>query len=177
MRKIVITGFMAAGKTTVARALARRLSAAFVDLYELIVAREGRTVPELIEEEGEARFREAEAGALLEALRTEAEHGVVIALGGGAWTVERNRALIAEHGATTVWLDAPFELCWQRIMLGAQDASATVRPLARSREQALALYDARQTCYGLAHLRVPADAARTADDLAHEIIRRGSEGR
>ncbi|MBA3569272.1 MAG: hypothetical protein H0W28_07985 [Pyrinomonadaceae bacterium] len=36
----------------------------------------------------------------------------VIALGGGAWTLPGNRNLIASASGTSVWLDAPFNLCW-----------------------------------------------------------------
>jgi shikimate kinase len=109
---VVITGFMGAGKTTAAAALAERLHCRALDLDEFIAGRHGRTAQMIIDEEGEPRFRELETEALREALRTDA---CVIALGGGAWTIERNRALVAEHGGLTVWLDAPFELCWERI--------------------------------------------------------------
>ncbi|HYX40162.1 MAG TPA: shikimate kinase, partial [Pyrinomonadaceae bacterium] len=67
--RIIIIGFMAAGKTTVARALARRLNDSVIDLDESITKREGRTPQELIDEVGEAAFREAETRALRAALR------------------------------------------------------------------------------------------------------------
>lgn len=149
--RIVITGFMGAGKTTVARELARSLACEALDLDEFIKAREGRGPRALIDEEGEAAFREIESRALGDALRTEAR---VIALGGGAWTIERNRAAVhAERDCFTVWLDAPFDLCWKRIgILSADDDGE--RPLARERERALSLYDERRALYGLADARV-----------------------
>jgi shikimate kinase len=122
-RHVVITGFMGAGKTTVARELARRLPRGAVDLDEFIAARTGRSPRELIDEEGEARFRLIETEALSDALG--AGDALVIALGGGAWALERNRALIKDHGCLAVWLDAPFELCWQRL-----SADGPTRPLA-----------------------------------------------
>ncbi|MCA1850337.1 MAG: AAA family ATPase, partial [Acidobacteria bacterium] len=127
-RPIIITGFMGAGKTTVAAALARRLGCGHIDLDELIAEREGRTIREMFERDGESGFREAETRALRDTL--ENTEACVIALGGGAWTLERNRALIAEHEGYAVWLDVPFEVCWRRITRGGE-----VRPLAHDREK------------------------------------------
>ncbi len=161
-RIIFITGFMGAGKTTVAAALAQRLDCRAIDLDRLIAEREGRTAQTIIEEEGEARFREIETRALREALENGA--GCVIALGGGTWTLEQNRSLITEHQGYTVWLDAPFELCWRRIK-----SEGNVRPLARDPQMARHLYDERRAIYRLAALRVQASETRSADDMASEI--------
>src|SRR6185295_9378263 len=120
---VIITGFMASGKTTVARALAFKLGCQNIDLDQFITDRTGRTPKEIIEQDGESAFREVETNSLREALASEPTG--VIALGGGAWTVLRNRELIAERDALTVWLDAPFELCWQRI-----ETAGSERPLA-----------------------------------------------
>ncbi len=161
-RRIVITGFMAAGKTSVAQALAGRLHARMIDLDYLITERERRSVPALITDEGEARFREAEQRALRVVL--EMKRARVIALGGGAWTIKENRSLIAEHNCFTVWLDAPFELCWQRIT-----GSEEVRPLAKDKEAARRLYEERRPLYALAEMRVSATEGRSIEDLAAEI--------
>ena len=162
-RRIVITGFMGAGKTTVAKALAAHFNCRMIDLDYIITERERRSVPALISEEGEERFREAEHSALRVVL--EMNRARVIALGGGAWTLRANRALITEHDCFTVWLDAPFELCWQRII-----ESEAVRPLARDRETAQRLYDERRAVYALAEMRIKADAERSAEALAAEIV-------
>ena len=161
--RVVLTGFMGAGKTTVAHALARLLECAALDLDELITLREGRTPRQLIDDEGETVFREAETRALATAL--ESSTARVIATGGGAWTMERNRALARAHGCLTVWLDAPFELCWQRIG-GVDDA----RPLARDREQAQKLYDERLAAYSLAELRVRLTPALGVEEIAARIV-------
>lgn len=160
---IILTGFMGAGKTTVAASLARQLNCRMVDLDALIAEREGRSVPELIREEGEARFRELETEVLRELLeRKEAE---VVSLGGGAWAIERNRALIARHECLTIWLDASFALCWQRITRARQHE----RPLSRSRSETRRLYNARRPLYQLASLRVDVNAGRSAARVAAEI--------
>ncbi len=162
--RIVITGFMGAGKTTVAAALARLLGCAAIDLDDRITAREGRTPQQLIDEDGEAAFREVETRALGEVLREEAAR--VVALGGGAWALARNRLLVQEHGCLAVWLDAPFELCWQRI----GEDRGEVRPNARDPLRARTLYDARRHAYSLAALRVSVTPERSADDIAAEIL-------
>jgi shikimate kinase len=161
-RRIVLAGFMCAGKTTVARALAARLGGAMTDTDAALVKRECRSIEAIIYDEGEARFRQLERDALRDIL--ERDRSRVIALGGGIWTVAENRALIAAHDCLTVWLDAPFELCWRRIA-GSPDP----RPLARDRERTRELYDARRVAYELAALRVGVTEARSAEDTAAEI--------
>ena len=145
--KIVITGFMGSGKTRLARELARRLNLEMVDLDERIIEREGRSPAQLIDDEGEDAFRLIESEVLRELLQTDGAH--VIALGGGAWIVEANRDLIDEYGCLSVWLDAPFELCWARIERSGDD-----RPLGRTREQARALFHRRKPVYALAKIHV-----------------------
>ena len=164
-RRIVITGFMCAGKTTVGRELARRLSLPFLDLDDLVTEREGRTPAELIDERGEAACRDAETRALRSALGAGA--AFVLALGGGAWTLERNRDLLRAHGARTVWLDAPFELCWRR---AAADGGAS-RPFARDRRLAEKLYDERRAAYSTAELHIDVSEGRGAAGLAAEVAR------
>lgn len=147
LKPIVITGFMGCGKSHVAREVARRLDLVMVDLDDQITERTGRTPAQLIVEEGEAAFRVVESEMLRDVLqRGEAK---VIALGGGAWIQEPNRVLVQQYGCTSVWLNAPFELCWSRI-----EASGDDRPLGRTREQALALYEQRRPVYGLAKIHI-----------------------
>ena len=163
MNKIVITGFMGSGKSSVARALARLLSYEAVDLDKVIELIAGRSVPEIIESDGELRFRELEQQALGKVLGTAGEH--VVALGGGAWISNANRELIKKHAATSVWLDAPFELCWKRIAPGAEK-----RPLARTEDAALKRFLERASCYELADLRVVVMEEKSAAELATEIV-------
>jgi shikimate kinase len=144
---IVITGFMGCGKSEVARALAQRLDLAAIDLDDKIATQYGRTAAQLIEAEGEPAFRAIETNTLREILKNYPP--CVIALGGGAWITEQNRNLIAAHGGVAVWLDAPFEVCWQRI-----EASEEDRPLGRTRTQAEQLFYLRRPIYQLANIHV-----------------------
>lgn len=145
--KIVITGFMGSGKTRIAQELARRLDLAMVDLDNRITEKEGRSPAQLIVEEGEPAFRLIETATLLELLQTNAAH--IIALGGGAWIQKTNRDLIEEYNYLSVWLDAPFDVCWGRIETSGED-----RPLGKTKEQAQMLYEQRRPIYQLADIRV-----------------------
>ena len=167
-RLILLTGFMGAGKTTVAHALALKLGCDALDLDAFIVEREKRIINQIIEQDGEAKFREIESEALRAAF--EEETVCVIALGGGAWIMEHNRLLIAERSGYVVWLHAPFALCWQRI----EPEGTKLRPLAPNRAESQKLYDARQTFYKLAALRVNISEESSAEDLADEIIKRAA---
>jgi shikimate kinase len=166
---ILITGFMGAGKSTTAAALARALDCAMLDLDHFVSEREGRSVPSMIDESGEDFFRHAETRALSEAL--ESGRARVIALGGGTWTIERNRELIQAHEGLTVWLDAPFDLCWCRILQG--DGA---RPFARERESAQRLFHARRALYGQAALRVQVSEESSTEEIVSEIILALSHG-
>ena len=167
---IVITGFMGSGKSTVARALARRLDSQMIDLDGEVLKQEGRSARQIIEEDGELAFREIETRVLRDVLKNNAAG--VIALGGGAWTVSRNRDLITSAGGISVWLDAPFNLCWQRIVAGDRG-----RPLARNEQEALVRYTERRAAYASADLHVKATGNKTADELALEIVEALTERR
>jgi shikimate kinase len=154
---------MACGKSTVGPVLAARLGREFIDLDLLIAANAGCTIAELIARDGEERFREIETSALREAARNGL---AVIAPGGGAITREENRELMSRLGIT-VWLDAPFDLCWRRI-----ERDRTVRPLAPNRESAGERYDHRLPLYQKASIRVEIDESQSPEEIAEEIIER-----
>jgi shikimate kinase len=158
-RRIVIVGFMGSGKTTVAKALAARLGCGLADLDAIVAAQQNMSVPELINERGEPSFRDAETAALQLVLDRQTPR--IIALGGGAWTLERNRELINKHACLTVWLDAPYDLCWQRIT-----DHPSPRPLALDETSARELYRERHPLYALANIRIPVTDKASADDLA-----------
>lgn len=163
-RRIVILGFMACGKTTVAKELARQLACDFIDLDSFITARHGRSPAELIKQDGEAKFRELETIALRDVLQNNDAR--VIALGGGTWTIPANRTLIALHDCSTVWLDAPFALCWERIA----SSRDIVRPLAPDRETARQKFESRRGDYGLAEHQVAVSPSDNQQTIASQIM-------
>lgn len=160
--QIIIIGFMGTGKTTVARELALRLNCLGVDLDELITKNEGRSPQEIIEQDGENRFREIETQTLHEVLIEGAAR--IVAVGGGAWTIAQNRKTITDYGAFTVWLDAPFELCWKRIEAGRE-----ARPLARSQAIARKLYAGRRPVYESADARVTVKENESIEEIAKKV--------
>lgn len=156
--KVLLTGFMGAGKSTVGRMLAARLGVGFADLDAEIVAETGRPIPALFASVGEEGFRAVEsrvAGRVLSRPGSE-----VVASGGGFPTLAANRALVREANALVVHLDAPFGTLWARL------AGGDGRPLAKRREETAALYDRRAPLY-----RAFCDfAVTTANDAPPEAV-------
>jgi shikimate kinase len=156
-----LTGFMAAGKSTIGKLLARELELPFADTDTLIVARHG-PIEEIFARVGAETFRHYEFEALQEVL---AGPRTVIALGGGSLTYEPTRALIAER-AVRIFLDVPVESLVTRLR-----NSHTIRPVlgphptvARVRE----LLALREPIYRQAELTVRG-ARRSKRALAREI--------
>ena len=163
-RRIVILGFMACGKTTVAKELARQLDCDFIDLDSFIIEQHGRSPADIIQQDGEESFRDLETLALRDVLQNNDAR--VIALGGGTWTIAANRTLIALHDCETVWLDVPFDLCWQRII----ESTATVRPLAPDHANAQSRFTVRRDDYALAEHRIVVSAADNQETIANQIL-------
>jgi shikimate kinase len=157
--KIYLIGFMAAGKTTVARALAARLGWRAEDIDELIEARERRTVADIFARSGEAYFRSVEREILR--LLLPLRH-VVVATGGGTFMDPDNRAAMNLDGLS-VWLDVPLD-----IVLGRLPADGR-RPLAADRVQMERLFGMRRAAYASAHVRIDAQNA-PADEIAERIL-------
>jgi shikimate kinase len=157
---VFLVGFMAAGKSTVGRALARKLDFQFVDLDDRIEAKAQMKVRDIFAEFGETHFRQLER----EAIQACGElKNTIVALGGGAYIAEENRAVLRRIG-TTVWLDCSLEVCLSRIVA---DGS---RPLAKSEEEMRELLNKRLPAYSQANIRLQVDK-KSADQIAGEIIK------
>jgi len=163
---VALVGFMGAGKTTVGQELARRLNWRFADLDQLIESREGRTIPQIFQAEGEAGFRALEHGVLAESLAVPGSGSTVLALGGGAFVVEKVRALLRERQVPAVWLDAPAEELFRRC-----EQPEVVRPLRRDPEQFTKLYEQRLSSYRQADLHV-ITKGKEISAIAEEIVMR-----
>ena len=156
--KIYLVGFMAAGKTTVARAMARRLGWRAEDVDELIEARERLTVADIFVRHGEPYFRSAEREILR--LLLPLRH-TVVATGGGTFMDPESQHAIQLDG-TSVWLDVPLETIVARLPADGR------RPLTADRAQMERLFAVRQAAYAGADLRV--DATGPADAVAERIL-------
>jgi shikimate kinase len=147
--KIYLVGFMAAGKTSVARLLASRLQWHAEDIDELIEARERLTVTDIFALYGEPYFRAAERDILRLVLPLRE---TVVATGGGTFVDPENRAAIRVDGLS-IWLDVPFAQILARLPAdGRRPLSADLSALER-------LYDLRRPSYQQAHVRIDASGA------------------
>jgi shikimate kinase len=101
---------MGAGKTTVGRAVARRLDRPFFDSDHEIEARTGARIPIIFEHEGEAGFRDREAAVISD---LTAREGIVLATGGGAILRAENREFLHTRGLVVYLRANPHDL-WLR---------------------------------------------------------------
>lgn len=116
MIRIFLTGYMGAGKTTLGKALARKLHIPFVDLDWYIEERFHKTVGELFTERGEAGFRELERAMLHE---VGAFEDVIISTGGGAPCFFDNMDFMNRNGKT-VFLNVHPDVLFHRLRVAKQ---------------------------------------------------------
>jgi shikimate kinase/3-dehydroquinate synthase len=138
---LVLIGFMGAGKSTLARRLARRRGAQAIDSDALLVERFGHSVAREFVLHGEPAFRAAEEEVMCGVL-DGAGPREVIALGGGSVLSRRIRDALAGH--LVALLDVDVQLAWERVH-ASDDGSE--RPLARDRDAFGVLYTERRRLY------------------------------
>ncbi|MFZ0298329.1 MAG: shikimate kinase [Candidatus Sulfotelmatobacter sp.] len=166
---MILVGFMGAGKSSVGRALAEQLGWTFEDLDDRIEQREGRKVPEIFRDSGEAGFRRAEFTALKELMRElQATPERIVALGGGAFVQKENARLIEAGAVSTVFLDAGVDELWRRCRQQAEPEGLE-RPLRGSLERFGELYEARRRHYLKASFRQET-GGKTILEIATEVI-------
>ncbi|WP_298483571.1 shikimate kinase [uncultured Ruminococcus sp.] len=135
---IFLCGFMGCGKTTVGEALAQKLGLPLIDTDAYIVEQEGKSIPEIFDQDGEPYFRQVEA----QAIRTLCREKAVISCGGGAMLNPESAAYARENGAV-VLLDESFQTCYNRIK------DDTNRPIVQrsTKEELKALFEKRASVY------------------------------
>ena len=154
---IVLVGLMGAGKTTVGRRLAEKLSLAFIDADHEIELAAGQTIPEIFAQHGEAYFRDGERKVIARLLENGAQ---VLATGGGAYMNAETRATI-KRNAISIWLRADFDLLMRRVrrrsnrpLLQNDDPEAVMRKLIADRYPVYAEADITIDSRDVAHTSI-----------------------
>ena len=156
--RIVLVGFMGAGKSTVGPLVAEALGWSFLDLDVELARQLGASIADVFRTRGERVFREEERRLAEEAESLERH---VLAAGGGAFAQAATREAL-RRGAFTVWLQCGLPAVLARI---PPDGS---RPLAADRETIAALFVQRESSYREADCRV--DAEQTAGAVARDVV-------
>jgi shikimate kinase/3-dehydroquinate synthase len=162
MRTLVLSGFMATGKSTVGPIVAERLGLPFADTDVEIAREAGMSVADLIRTGGEGNFRAAEAQAISRLVGGKPH---VLAIGGGAMTVRATRRLLCER-ALVVTLTARPDTILARL------GDPRARPLIdapSTRDRVENLLEQRADAYGESHLTLATDG-RAASDVAGLVI-------
>jgi len=160
---LVLIGFMASGKSSIGRLLARKLRRRFADTDRLVVEHECRDIPEIFASEGESYFRDVETLAL-ESLKDSDQ--LVIATGGGIVTQNRNLAILQRLGFV-VWLFADEEVTLERILRNQnRPLVQTAEPRTKIRE----LYEKRLPLYEQAAQFAVNTSTLPHNDVAEAII-------
>jgi shikimate kinase len=155
LSRLILTGFMGAGKSTVGAILARELGWRFFDLDDVIEAASQLTVAEIFRDHGEASFRQRERQAVRQLSH---EEKIVLALGGGTVEDESGRTLLVHTpGNCLVFLDAKLAELLARCTREGEQGSAgegKVRPLLAAPEALAARHARRLPHYQSAHVTV-----------------------
>ncbi len=166
---LILIGYRATGKTTLARLLATRLDYEWVDADVEIERRSGKSIAQIFAEDGEPAFRDLEAEVIADLCRRER---LVLAAGGGAPLRDETRRIMRRNG-TVVWLLAEPETILSR--MSADATTATHRPNLTERgplEEIVQLLVAREPIYReSAHLVVDTER-KTPEQLVAEILDR-----
>jgi 3-dehydroquinate synthase len=161
-KNIILTGFMATGKTSVGRTLASQIGYDFVDTDELIESRIGMTIAEFFQEKGEAAFRKMESDIARELAD---QSGLVISTGGRFMLDAGNAATLGKTGRVFCLVATPEEI------LQRAESDSHVRPLLQvpnPLEHIVELLQQRKKGYGQFPQFVTSEKspANVAEDLA-----------
>ena len=166
--RVVLVGFMGAGKTTVGRELAQQLGWRFVDVDDTIVAAAGRSIAQIFATDGESYFRTLESQTMQACL---AATQTVVAVGGGAVESPSNLELLAASSHTlTVYLSAPLDVLCARCEQAAAQPDAPRRPVFEDRAALSERYRRRLPLYqAAAHATIAAEDSPAA--VAAQILK------
>lgn len=162
-RRVVLTGFMGSGKSTVGPLVAELLGWRFVDADDAIEAAAGMPIAEIFAKHGELHFREQERATIS---RLADDDGLVLALGGGAVETEATRALLTSaEGTLLVHLEV--QLATTLARCGGTEGT---RPVLADQANLAKRYERRLPLYRTAHISIAVDKLTPAQ-VAAEIVR------
>jgi len=166
--KLILLGYMGAGKSTIGRLLAKEMGSFFLDLDQMLVEQEGKSIPEIFESKGEIYFRKAEHLLLKDTLSSRSN--IVLSLGGGTPCYANNHELYQRPDCKSIYLKASISILKSRL-----DLDSTQRPLIRNlsmleREEFIAkqLFE-RSFYYNQAQNILVVDG-KSPEDITKEII-------
>lgn len=164
--KLVLSGFMASGKTTIAREIAKRIKLKFIDLDFEIEQAENSSIAQIFKTSGEAYFRQKEAEVLARFMH--GEESFVLATGGGTLLQAKNLECVRQNSGQIIYLDVSLNEAIRR----AGDRSS--RPLLQAPDEVIKeLYEARQEKYhAIADCVINADLtpARVVDSILNLFL-------
>ena len=168
---IYLSGFMATGKSAIGSKLAKKLGKPFVDLDSIITQKEGSTIKEIFQLQGEAYFREKEWEYLLELTR---KFKGVVALGGGALQNQRIVDHLKVHGIL-VFIKTPMEVIIDRVMRNSKrpivlDNEGKIKSRETLFTELKALYSSRLEYYEQAQVILESDGYETKEGQAQKLI-------
>lgn len=163
IRRVVLTGFMGSGKSTVGPLLAQRLGWKFLDVDALIVAETGIAISDFFARHGEPAFRHREQATIARLIGEES--GLVLALGGGAIEHPGTRDLLLTAPATLL-VHLEVELA---TTLARCRGTEHTRPVLADQANLSARYQRRMPLYRQAHVSIAVDALTPAE-VVHAIL-------
>lgn len=160
---IALTGFMGAGKSTVAAALGQKMGVQYIETDEMIIQKEGMTINEIFAKFGEPHFRNSETKVLEELSETG---GYIISCGGGTVMRDENVELLRKNGCIVLLTAAP-----ETILERVKDSDE--RPILKGHKDVDfigALMEKRREAYeNAADIIVPTDE-KTVDEICTDIV-------
>jgi shikimate kinase len=162
IRRIVLTGFMGSGKSTVGPLLATRLGWIFLDVDDVIESEAEATIAALFARHGEAPFRAREHATIA---RLATGDSLVLALGGGAIEHSATRELLlTAPGTLLVHLEVELATTLARCR-----GTEPTRPILADQANLATRYQHRLPLYRTAHVSIPTDAL-TPEQLVNAIL-------
>ncbi len=162
-KNLVLLGMMAAGKTTLAKIVAKKLDLNFVDTDETIIKKNSMSIIEIFKKKGESYFRKEEEKEVLKAVK---KIDSIISIGGGAFLNKNIRDNILQN-AISIWINVDIDTLQNRIKKNSK------RPLLRVenyKEKLKELYLERKKIYELADYKI--DCSNLSKEiLAKKIIK------